>query len=109
MVVPGQRGPAARAQATQHGDSLPTPVQLTAAQPIWSLSVAAAWTALQSRPEGLSQEDASQRLARFGANRLPPLKRRPLLLRLTDQLIHFMALLLWVAGTLAFVAGAPQL
>jgi Ca2+-transporting ATPase len=30
-------------------------------------------------------------------------------LRFTDQLLHFMALLLWVAGSLAFVAGAPQL
>ncbi len=84
-------------------------MQLTAAQPIWSLSTAEAWAALQSRPEGLSQAEASQRLERFGANRLPPLKRRPLLLRLTDQLLHFMALLLWIAGALAFVAGAPQL
>ena len=84
-------------------------MQLSAAQPIWSLSVQEAWAALQSGPEGLSQQEASARLSRFGANRLPPLKRRPLLLRLSDQLLHFMALLLWVAGTLAFVAGAPQL
>ncbi|QPN63001.1 cation-transporting P-type ATPase [Synechococcus sp. CBW1004] len=84
-------------------------MQLSAAQPIWSLSVQEAWAAVQSRPEGLSQAEASQRLERYGANRLPPQKRRPLLLRLTDQLLHFMALLLWVAGTLAFVAGAPQL
>jgi Ca2+-transporting ATPase len=84
-------------------------VLLSAAQPIWSLNIEQAWAALQSQPQGLSQQEASQRLARFGANRLPPLKRRPLLLRLTDQLFHFMALLLWVAGTLAFVAGAPQL
>ena len=82
---------------------------LSAAKPIWSLSVAEAWAALQSRPEGLHQAEAEARLARFGANGLPPLKRRSLLLRLTDQLLHFMALLLWVAGTLAFIAGAPQL
>jgi len=84
-------------------------VQLSAVQPIWSLSVQEAWAALQSGPEGLSQREASARLSRFGANRLPPLKRRPPLLRLSDQLLHFMALLLWVAGALAFVAGAPQL
>ena len=84
-------------------------MQLSAAQPIWSLRVQEAWAAVQSSPEGLSQAEASQRLERYGANRLPPQKRRPLLLRLTDQLLHFMALLLWVAGTLAFIAGAPQL
>lgn len=101
--------PADGAGSAQHEDSVPTSVQLTASQPIWSLSMQQAWAALQSHPEGLSQAEAGQRLQRFGANRLPPLKRRPLLLRLTDQLLHFMALLLWVAGGLAFVAGAPQL
>ena len=84
-------------------------VLLSPSQPIWSLSLPEAVAALQSRPEGLSAEEALQRLQRFGANRLPPLQRRPLLLRFCDQLFHFMALLLWVAGTLAFVAGAPQL
>ena len=82
---------------------------LTAAQPIWSLPLSDAYTALQSGPEGLSSAEAAARLERYGANRLPPLKRRPLLLRFTDQLIHFMALLLWVAGGLAFIARAPQL
>ena len=82
---------------------------LTAAKPIWSLPLAEVYGALQSRPEGLTSEEATGRLERFGANQLPPLKRRPLLLRFTDQLFHFMALLLWVAGTLAFIARAPQL
>ena len=85
------------------------PVLLTAAQPIWSLPLSDAYAALQSGPEGLSSAEAAARLERYGANRLPPLKRRPLLLRFTDQLIHFMALLLWVAGGLAFIARAPQL
>jgi Ca2+-transporting ATPase len=84
-------------------------VLLTAAQPIWSLPLPEAYAGLQSQPEGLSSHEAEERLERFGANRLPPLKRRPLLLRFTDQLVHFMALLLWVAGGLAFNARAPQL
>ncbi|MGB7565698.1 MAG: cation-transporting P-type ATPase, partial [Prochlorococcaceae cyanobacterium] len=50
-----------------------------------------------------------QRLERYGANRLPLLKRRPLALRFLDQMVHFMALLLWIAGVLAFVAGTPEL
>ena len=91
------------------GTLAPAPVLLTAAQPIWSLALDEAYAAVQSRPQGLSSDEAGRRLQRFGPNRLPPLKRRPLLLRFTDQLFHFMALLLWVAGTLAFVARAPQL
>ena len=82
---------------------------LTATQPIWSLLLPEAYAGLQSQPKGLSSHEAGERLERFGANRLPPLKRRPLLLRFTDQLVHFMALLLWVAGGLAFIDRAPQL
>ena len=82
---------------------------LSASQPIWSLPVEAVPGALQSTHQGLSHLEAQRRLERFGANRLPSLRRRPLLLRFIDQLVHFMALLLWVAGGLAFAAGTPQL
>jgi Ca2+-transporting ATPase len=84
-------------------------MQLSAAEPIWSLSEAGVLAALESGPHGLTQQEARQRLDHVGPNRLPRLRRRSLLLRLTDQLLHFMALLLWVAGALAFVAGTPQL
>ncbi len=82
---------------------------LSALQPIWSLPLDGLCAALQSQPSGLSQAEAEQRLARWGANRLPPQRRRPLPLRLLDQMVHFMALLLWVAGGMAFAAGTPQL
>jgi calcium-translocating P-type ATPase len=91
------------------GTASPPSVLLTAAKPIWLLPLPEVEAALQSRPGGLSGAEAAARLARFGPNRLPSLKRRPLLLRFSDQLLHFMALLLWVAGTLAFIARAPQL
>jgi Ca2+-transporting ATPase len=84
-------------------------VLLTAVQPIWSLPIAEAFKALRSDGTGLTNAEALDRLQRYGANRLPPVRRRPLLLRFTDQLFHFMALLLWVAGGLAFIAQAPQL
>ncbi len=84
-------------------------MQLSPAQPIWSLPPAAVMAALASRAEGLSQSEALERLELYGANRLPPLHRRPLALRLLDQMGHFMALLLWIAGGLAFAAGTPQL
>ena len=84
-------------------------MQVSASQPIWALTIPEALEALQSNPEGLSKAEAQRRLERFGPNCLPPQKHRPLVLRFTDQLFHFMALLLWVAGSLAFIAGAPQL
>ena len=82
---------------------------LAASQPIWSLPLEDVHRALQTTPEGLSSEAAERRLARFGANRLPLHRRRPLALRFLDQMVHFMALLLWIAGGLAFAAGTPQL
>ena len=85
------------------------PVQLSAAQPISCLSPEQALHALSSSPEGLSSLEANLRLTRYGANRLPPQRHRPLILRLGDQLTHFMALLLWAAGAMAMVAGTPSL
>ncbi len=84
-------------------------VQLAASRPVWSLGIAELETALNTAPAGLSHAEAKRRLEQFGANRLPESRRRPLILRLADQLLHVMALLLWVAGGLAFVAGTPQL
>lgn len=78
-------------------------------QPIWTLSAQDVYQAFESGPNGLSDDEATQRLARFGANELPEAAHRPLWLRFTDQLSHFMALLLWVAGILAFISGTPQL
>ncbi len=82
---------------------------LSASQPIWALPLEQVYPGLRTTPEGLTQPEAQQRLERYGANRLPPQKRRPLVLRFLDQMVHFMALLLWIAGVLAFVAGTPQL
>ena len=84
-------------------------MQLSAAEPVWSLSREALEAALQTTADGLSGEEARRRQERLGPNQLPALPRRSLLLRLADQLVHFMALLLWVAGALAFAAGTPQL
>ncbi|MEA5574366.1 cation-transporting P-type ATPase [Calothrix sp. UHCC 0171] len=78
-------------------------------QPIWALPVESVYESLSSSAGGLSAEEAQQRFAQFGANELPEPAHRPLWLRFTDQLTHFMALLLWVAGTLAFISRTPEL
>ncbi len=59
--------------------------------------------------EGLSSVEAAARLAADGPNLLPQPRRRSLLRRLLGELVHFFALMLWVAGVLALVAGMPQL
>jgi potassium/sodium efflux P-type ATPase len=78
-------------------------------QPVWTLSIEAVYESLETTINGLADREAKQRLSQFGANELPIAIQRPLWLKFTDQLTHFMALLLWVAGILAFVSGTPAL
>jgi Ca2+-transporting ATPase len=84
-------------------------MQLSASRPVWSLNTEELEAALLSAPGGLDASEAAARLERLGPNRLPLVQPRPVLLRLADQMLHFMALLLWVAGALAFAAGTPAL
>ena len=65
--------------------------------------------ALDSRASGLTAAEAAARLERDGPNRLPSPRRPSALQRFAAQLVHFFALMLWVAGALAFVAGLPTL
>ena len=59
--------------------------------------------------EGLTSADAHARLARDGPNRLPVPRQRSPWMNLLAEMVHFFAVLFWVAGALAFVAGLPQL
>lgn len=77
--------------------------------PIWTLPVDEVFRSLHTAEEGLTDAEAAHRLQQFGPNELPEPPHRPLWLRFADQLKHFMALLLWVAGALAFFAKMPQL
>jgi calcium-translocating P-type ATPase len=58
---------------------------------------------------GLTAEVAAARLQRDGPNTMPVPHRRSAWSELAAQMTHFFALLLWVAGCLAFLAGMPQL
>jgi magnesium-transporting ATPase (P-type) len=58
---------------------------------------------------GLTHAEAAARLAAEGPNELPAPPRVPAWRRLAAQMFHFFALLFWVAGGLAFLAGMPQL
>ena len=61
------------------------------------------------RSNGLTTDEASSRLAADGPNRLPTPRGTPAWRRLLAEMVHFFALLFWVAGALAFIAGMPQL
>ena len=58
---------------------------------------------------GLSAADADARRRRDGPNRLPEPKRPSGLRRFAGELVHFFALMLWLAGLLALIAGMPAL
>ncbi|MEG4961541.1 MULTISPECIES: cation-transporting P-type ATPase [unclassified Microcoleus] len=77
--------------------------------PVWTLSTQQVYETLSTSEKGLSEAETAIRIKHYGFNELPEPARRSLLLRFTDQLTHFMALLLWVAGALAFVSGTPEL
>ncbi len=60
-------------------------------------------------PGGLSVEEVERRQKQYGLNRLSFAPRVPMWRRLLAQLVHFFALMLWIAGGLAILAGMPQL
>ena len=60
-------------------------------------------------PAGLSSPEVGDRRRTFGPNQLPRTRRVPLWRRLLAQVVHFFAVMLWIAGGLAILAGMPQL
>ncbi|MGE5698413.1 MAG: cation-translocating P-type ATPase [Candidatus Sericytochromatia bacterium] len=58
---------------------------------------------------GLTSGQAARRLATDGPNRLPVRRGTPAWRRLLAEMVHFFALLFWVVGGLAFLAGMPKL
>ena len=64
---------------------------------------------LASSREGLTTLDAAARLARGGPNILPAPRGPGLARQLAGQLVHFFALMLWVAALLALIGGMAVL
>ncbi|WP_306875725.1 cation-translocating P-type ATPase [Streptosporangium brasiliense] len=58
---------------------------------------------------GLTSAEAARRLAGGGANMLPTGRRVSAAMLLLREMVHFFALMLWVAAGLAVLAGMPQL
>ena len=64
---------------------------------------------LDTGPHGLSAREAERRRAVFGPNEVRRRRSGSFLTDVVRQLVHPLALLLWVAGALAFVADTPVL
>ncbi len=79
--------------------------ELTALE-ICRLAPSQVFRALATSPQGLSAEDVRRRTLKHGPNSLHALRGTPLISRFARQFTHFLALLLWVAAGLAFLAEA---
>src|SRR5574340_1079036 len=77
--------------------------ELTALE-ICRLAPSQVYRALVTSPQGLSPDDVRRRALRYGSNSLQDLRGVPLLSRFARQFTHFLALLLWFAAGLAFLA-----
>ena len=73
----------------------------------WSLSATEMLQQLQTAKEGLTGEEATQRLARYGSNRLKPPKRSDVLTLLLAQFKSPLILILLFATALSFFLHDP--
>lgn len=64
---------------------------------------------LDTNVAGLTKAEALKRQLDYGKNLLPKPVARHMWKQLLQQFTHFMALLLWAGGIMAFLAGMPQL
>ncbi|WP_085832212.1 cation-translocating P-type ATPase [Clostridium merdae] len=76
---------------------------------IRQLPVAEVFGALETTQQGISSEQAQERLKKYGKNTLQEKKGQPLIFKFLSNFTHLMAVLLWFAGIVAFIAGMPEL
>lgn len=69
----------------------------------------AVYRALGSSPAGLTVAEAEKRLASIGPNRVEATRDTRRFVKFAVHFVHFMAVLLWVGGAVAFVAQLPEL
>ncbi len=82
---------------------------VTGKEDIQKLPAEKVYEALLTSPKGLSQAMAMQNQKEQGKNVIEEKKQRSVLLIFLSNFTHLMAVLLWVAGAVAFFAAMPQL
>lgn len=74
-----------------------------------SLAISDVYSALATRPGGLTSEEVARRQEHFGHNTISETARKPIAYKFLANFTHLMAVLLWAGGLIAFVAQMPQL
>ncbi|HXH51328.1 MAG TPA: cation-transporting P-type ATPase [Terriglobia bacterium] len=88
-----------------HSSGVPLPATTKA----HGLSVSEILQGFSTGPEGLSELEARRRLQQFGPNTLERARAEPPFRKLAANFTHLMAVLLWIAGAVAFAARLPEL
>jgi P-type Ca2+ transporter type 2C len=86
-----------------------TGVPLPATTDAHRLSVPEIVQGFSTGPDGLSEQEARRRLQQFGPNTIEKARAEPPIRKLAANFTHLMAVLLWIAGAVAFVARLPEL
>jgi potassium/sodium efflux P-type ATPase len=73
------------------------------------LSVKDVYHALNTSEKGLPKSEVTSRIHEYGKNALQEKKGQPLIIKFLSNFTHFMAILLWCAGIVGFIAQLPQL
>ena len=76
---------------------------------IRQLPVSEVYGALGTAEQGISPEEAQARLKKYGKNTIQEKKGQPLIWKFLSNFTHLMAILLWIAGLVALIAGMPEL
>lgn len=90
-------------------DSDEPPLETNLVGSIHTLPIPKVYRAMGTRPQGLTQAEATERLQRFGRNVIRKVKGKPLWLKFLTNFTHLMAILLWIGGIVGFIARMPQL
>ncbi len=70
---------------------------------IHEMEIEDVFKALKSSSEGLYEEEIKKRFLSFGPNEIREKRRTPLYIKFLKQFFNFFAILLWIAGGLAFL------
>ncbi|MCC7558372.1 MAG: cation-transporting P-type ATPase [Methanobacteriaceae archaeon] len=76
---------------------------------IYKLPPEKVYEKLDTSTSGLSENEADNRLKKYGLNKIEEFKKTPLIYIFLANFYHVLALLLWAASILAFISGTPQL
>ncbi len=76
---------------------------------IYKLTFEDACKVMNTRAEGLTASEVQKNQEKYGKNVISQKKGKPAILIFLSNFVSLMAILLWVGGVIAFVAGMPEL